>query len=134
MTTPTSDKWGLFAGLLMLAIGAFHVVEGLVALLSPARLFVKESGLLLLDIERWGVVLLVWGIVMIVGGGAYLAGMRRARLIAFALAVLNGFGQLAWIGQAPWLGAAMILASVLVIVALALTHDRDAAPAPPASA
>lgn len=120
MNTQTANKWGLFAGLLMIVIGAFHVVEGLVALLAPARLFIKESGLLLLDIERWGVALLIWGIVMIVGGGIYLVGARWSTAIAYALAVLNGFGQLVWIGQVLWLSIAMMVSSVVVIGCLAL--------------
>lgn len=121
MNTQTANKWGLSAGLLMLLMGAFHMVEGLVALLSPARLFVRESGLLVIDIERWGVVLLIWGLVMIAGGGAYVLGARRARTAAFALAIVNGVGQLAWINQAPWLSGTMMLGSVVLIGALALS-------------
>lgn len=120
MNTQTANKWGLFAGLLMLVVGAFHVVEGLVALLAPARMFVQESGLLLIDIERWGVVLLIWGLVMLAGGGAFMVGARWSRPAAYALAIVNGFGQLAWINQAPWLSGTMMLASVVLIGCLAL--------------
>lgn len=130
MNTQTADRWGLSAGLLMILIGAFHVVEGLVALVAPARLFIQESGLLLLDIERWGVALLVWGILMAIGGGITLVGARRARPLAYALAVLNGFGQLVWIGQVLWLSVTMMLASLAVIACLYLAGRRAETPHP----
>ena len=120
MNTQTTNRWGLFAGLMLILIGAFQLVEGLVALLAPARLFVQTSGFLLLTVEHWGVVLLVWGLVMIVAGGYYLVGARWARAIAYALALLNGLGQLVWIGQEPWLGGLLMLASAVAIGALAL--------------
>lgn len=126
MNTQAANKWGLFAGLLMIVIGAFHAVEGLVALLAPARLFITTSGLFLLDIEHWGVALLCWGILMLIGGGIYLVGTRFARPLAFVLAVLNGLGQLVWIGQAPWLSVGMMLASVVLVGALVLA-GRDGA-------
>ncbi|WP_024793710.1 DUF7144 family membrane protein [Tomitella biformata] len=128
MNTQTANKWGLFAGLLMIVIGAFHTVEGLVALLAPARLFVQASGLLLLDIERWGVALLIWGILMIIGGGVYLVGARWARPIAYALAVLTGFGQLVWLSQVLWLSVLMILASLVLIGALVLAGRGSTQP------
>lgn len=130
MNTQTADRWGLSAGLLMILIGAFHLVEGLVALVAPARLFIQESGLLLLDIERWGVALLSWGILMLIGGGISLVGARRARPIAYTLAVLNGFGQLVWIGQVPWLSVVMMLASLAVIACLYLAGRRTALSGP----
>ena len=128
MNTETANKWGLFAGLLMILIGAFHLVEGLIALLAPARLFLTESGMLLLDIESWGVTLLLWGIVMIVGGVLCLVGARWARPIAYVLAVLNGFGQLVWLGQVLWLSVAMMVASVLVLGCLTLAGRGGSQP------
>ena len=128
MNTETANKWGLFAGLLMILIGAFHVVEGLVALLAPARLFLTESGMLLLDIESWGVTLLIWGIVMTVGGVLCLVGARWARPIAYTLAVLNGFGQLVWLGQVLWLSVTMMVASVLVLGCLTIAGRAGSQP------
>lgn len=129
-----ANKWGLFAGLLMIVIGSFHAIEGLVALLAPARLFITTSGLFLLDVEHWGVTLLCWGILVLIGGGIYLVGASWARPLAFTLAVLNGFGQLVWISEAPWLSVGMMLASVVLIAALVLAgHGGARAQAHPAA-
>ncbi|MFE3293815.1 hypothetical protein [Rhodococcus sp. NPDC059234] len=115
MDDNTPGGWGVFAGLVLIMIGTFNAIEGIVALAAPSRLFVGEEKLVILDYDRWGWVLLVWAVLLIVGGGALLAGATWARVFAVTLALLNAIGQLTWIGTQPWLSVLLIALNVGVI-------------------
>jgi hypothetical protein len=107
--------WGLFAGLMLILVGVFNGIQGIVALAAPERLFVGEEHLVLLDFDRWGWVLLFWGVILVVAGGALLAAATWARVFGVTVALLNAVGQLTWLGTQPWLSLLLIAIDIGVV-------------------
>ncbi|MFC7451204.1 DUF7144 family membrane protein [Rhodococcus daqingensis] len=130
MDDKTPGGWGVFAGLILIMIGTFNAIAGIVALASPSRLFLGEEKLVILDYDRWGWVLIVWGVLLVVGGGALLAGATWARVFGVTLALLNAIGQLTWIGTQPWLSILLIALNVGVIWGLTAGWPANRATAP----
>jgi hypothetical protein len=90
--------WAAYAGLLLLASGAFDVIGGVALLAKNNHL---ASGLFW-GRPFWGVVFLIVGGVMLYAGFAVLTKMPGARTIAILVTVVGGFAALLWAaGGAP---------------------------------
>src|SRR6476646_1265217 len=68
--------WAYFAGIMMMMVGAFQVIEGLTALFNQDYLVVKSGSQLAIhvNIAAWGWLHLLIGAVAIAAGLAVLAG------------------------------------------------------------
>src|SRR6516165_4008158 len=88
--------WAIFAATVLVLVGFFNVIYGLVALLHDKALVVTPSGeLTVWDLRSWGWIMLIIGIVMIATGVGLLTVRGWARWLAIAFAVINAVG---WIG------------------------------------
>ena len=91
--------WIMFAATMMLVLGAFHAIEGLVALFRDSYYLVGKNGLVVhVNYTAWGWTHLIGGIVIVLAGVGLLAGQMWARVVGVALAVLSAI--LAWSGWA----------------------------------
>src|SRR5687768_18600015 len=73
--------WILFAAVIMLLVGAFHVIQGLVALFKDDYYVVGTSGLVLdVSYTAWGWIHIVGGLVVVAAGVALFAGKMWARV------------------------------------------------------
>lgn len=130
MSTTTTTKtgwtgWVVFAGVILITIGIFSAVQGLVALIGPSSYYVvTEGGLWLLDLTGWGWWNLIIGVLLVLVGGALLAGQTWARVIAVILVILNAVGALLLIPAQPWWSMIVIAIDVLVLYAL-IVHGRE---------
>lgn len=111
--------WILFAGLLMLLIGAFNVLQGLAAILSESYYVVTEDELLVFDFTAWGWITLVWGIALVAGGVGLVTGREWARWTGIAIVGLNAVAQAAFLAAFPFWSVLVIALCVLVLFALA---------------
>ena len=119
--------WVFFAGVMMILIGIFHVIDGLVALFKDDFYVVGKSGLVVsVDYTVWGWVHLLFGIVLILAGFAVLAGRTWARVVGIILASIGAIVNLGFLGAYPIWSVLMIALDVIVIYALAV-HGREAA-------
>lgn len=84
--------WAAYAGVLLLASGAFDVIAGIALLAKNDHL---ASGLFW-GRPFWGVVFLIAGGVMLYAGFALLTKMPGARTIAILVTILSGFAALLW--------------------------------------
>jgi hypothetical protein len=124
--------WAAYAGLLLLATGAFNVIGGIALLAKNNHL---ASGLFW-SRPFWGVVYLVLGGVTLYAGFAVLSRLPGARAIAIVVTLTGGFVDLLWAaGLAPanqtWVlvGLAVLL---LILYALVVRGEgAAAAPSPP---
>ena len=118
--------WVRFGGVLMAVVGAFGVVEGLLALFLPAT-YVQSNGVVLaVTFTGWGLLHIVIGALVLLVG---LALLREdvpgwARGTAIVLVALNALVQLAWLPAYPIWSIVMIVLDVLIIGALVATGDR----------
>src|SRR4051795_10318389 len=102
--TQGAAHWVLFAGV-MIIVGFFHAIEGLVALFRDDYYTVRPSGLVVsVDYTVWGWVHLVLGIVALLTGMGLLAGNLVARVVGVGLAVVSAIVNLAFIAAFPGAG------------------------------
>jgi hypothetical protein len=111
--------WGVFAAVMMLMMGSFHAIAGLVALFRDDYYLVSKNGLVVhADYTAWGWTYLIGGALIVVAGAALLSGKMWARVVAVALAILSAIANMAFFEAYPWWSAIMITLDVLVIWAL----------------
>ncbi|QRP48558.1 hypothetical protein [Amycolatopsis sp. FDAARGOS 1241] len=127
-TTPTATGWTgwvAFAAIMMLLLGAFQIIEGLVALLNTRYFVVDESGLVIqVNYTTWGWVHLALGaLLVLVGIGVYM-GNRAAQITGIVLAGLSAIVNLAFLPAYPLWAIIVIAVDVLVIYALAV-HGKE---------
>src|SRR5262249_29639791 len=81
--------WGLFAAIMLVLVGCFHGIMGLVALFEDRYYLVPGTSLVVhADYTTWGWIHLVLGLVAIAAGIGIIAGQTWARVIGVILAVL----------------------------------------------
>ena len=111
--------WVVFAGTMMMLIGAFHVIQGLVALFDDEYFLVGSNGLVVsVDYTTWGWVHLVSGVIVIAAGLGLFAGRTWARAVGVILASASAILNFAFIAAFPVWSLTIIALDVFVIYAL----------------
>ena len=86
--------WVWFTGIVLVMLGLFNAISGMVAAFSPEKLVgLGAQGIVVLDVSTWGWIHLVVGALLAIVGFALLAGNGWARLVAIVLVVLNEIGR-----------------------------------------
>jgi hypothetical protein len=117
--------WVVFAGVMLMMLGAFQLIEGLVALFDDGFYLVRPSGLLVdVDYNTWGWVHLLIGVVGVLAGLGLIAGNMVARVVGGGAAFLSALVNLAFISAYPIWSAIMITIDVVVIYAI-IVHGRE---------
>ncbi|MCW2803335.1 MAG: Membrane protein [Propionibacteriaceae bacterium] len=117
--------WILFAGVMMIVLGIFHAMAGLVALFHDDYYVVRSDGLVVtLSYTGWGWIHLILGVVVITAGVALFQGHMWSRIVAVVVAVVSAVGNLAFLSASPVWSAIMIAVDILVIYALT-AHGRE---------
>ena len=119
---PAPSAWGgwvTFAGVTLALVGVLHVVEGLVAVLSPEKYLVRPSGLVLeLSYTTWGWIHLVLGLVLVATGVGVLNRNPAARVIGAVACVVSALAHLALVNAAPVWSITAIVLAVLFLYAI----------------
>ena len=111
---------------MMIILGAFHAMAGLVALFRNEQYLVRPNGLVVtLDYTSWGVVHLIIGVVVLLAAFGLFRGATWARVLTVAVAGVSAVGNLAFLAANPVWGAIMIAVDILVIYAVTV-HGREA--------
>jgi hypothetical protein len=118
--------WITFAGAMMILVGLFNVIEGLVALLRPRYYVVGPEGLLVFSLAGWGLVHLIIGVLAVLAGMALFTGAMWARVTGVVLAVINAIFQLAFLPAYPVWATIVIALDVIIIWAI-IAHGGEAA-------
>jgi hypothetical protein len=118
--------WIYFAGLMMIMLGFFQAITGLVAIFDDGYYLVADEGLVVsVDYTLWGVLHLTLGIVAFAAGYAVLRGQTWGRVIGIILAVGSAVVNMAFIAAYPIWAIIIIAVDVVIIYALAV-HGREA--------
>ena len=117
--------WIAFAGTIMVMLGAFHVIQGVVALVDDKYFLVTRSGLVVTaDFTTWGWVHLITGVVVAVAGVFVFAGQVWARTVGVIVALVSAVLNLGFLAAYPLWSLIMIALDVMVILALTV-HGSD---------
>jgi hypothetical protein len=122
--TPETTGWAgwvVFAGTLMIMLGMFHAIQGVVALFNDEYFRFGSGGLVLqLDYTAWGWVHLLGGIVVLLAGIGLLAGQTWARVVGILLAVVSAVTNFAFLAAYPVWSTIMIAMDVVIVYALSM--------------
>jgi hypothetical protein len=117
--------WVIFAGVAMIVLGAFQIIEGLVAVFQRGYYLVTSSHLIVhVSYTDWGWVHFGIGAVIVLVGFGVMTGATWARAVGIGLAVISAIINLAFIAAYPVWGVLIIALDVVVIYALAV-HGRE---------
>jgi hypothetical protein len=109
-----------FAACIMLMVGIFQAVEGLVAIVNGTDFLIKGPNYVFtFNASTWGWIHLILGVIIAVAGGAILSGNIVARSVGIALAVLSAIANFLWLPYYPIWALVIIALNVFVIWGLA---------------
>ena len=111
--------WIVFAGFMLVMVGFFHAIEGLVALFRDEVFLVGPRGLVVnVDYTAWGWAHILGGLLAIATGAGLLAGQMWARTLAVIVALASALLSVAFLPAYPVWSAIVIAIDVLVIWAI----------------
>jgi hypothetical protein len=117
--------WVVFGGVMLIMLGAFQIIEGLVALFDDGFYAVGPNGLVVdVDYNTWGWVHTIIGIIAVLAGVGLLVGNMAARVVGVGVAFLSALVNLAFISAYPVWSTIMIVIDVIVIFAI-IVHGRE---------
>jgi hypothetical protein len=110
-------SWLDFAGVMLILVGAFNIIDGLAAISGSS--YVADK-LLFANLDAWGWFFLIWGILQVFAGIAVMRGAGWAAVVGIVTAFFNAIAQLAAAGTFPVWTLAIVAADALVIYGLVL--------------
>ena len=118
--------WKVFAGIMILIVGALNVFDALVGLTQKSYVEQFTNGQLPVtnNIKTWSWVVLIIGVVMILAGFLIFSGNMFGRVVGILVASLNLLVQLAYLNHNTFWSFTMILIDILVIYGLAAHGGR----------
>lgn len=117
--------WIVFAGVAMIVLGAFQIIEGLVAVFDKGYYLVTANQLIVhVNYSAWGWLHFGIGVVVMLVGLGVMTGALWARVLGITFAVVSAIVNLAFIAAYPVWGIIIIALDVVVIYALAV-HGRE---------
>jgi hypothetical protein len=117
--------WIVFGGVMLVMLGVFHVIEGLVALFREDYYLVGSNGLTVhVNYTTWGWAHLILGVIAGLAGIGLLAGNIVARVVGVCVAMLSAVVNLAFVAAYPVWSIMIVTFDVLVIWAI-IVHGRE---------
>ncbi|GIF40304.1 DUF7144 family membrane protein [Actinoplanes xinjiangensis] len=115
----------VFAGVMLLMLGSFQAVEGVIALFRDEFYLTTKTGLVVpVDFDTYGWTHLLLGLIAVCTGLGILAGQMWARVVGIIVAVLSSLVNLAFLPAYPIWSVIIIAMDVLIIYALT-AHGRE---------
>jgi hypothetical protein len=109
----------MFAAIMMIMVGVFQALQGLVAVFENEFYVPTRNYLFQFDATTWGWTHLLLGLLVAFAGYGLLSGKTWARTVAIFLAVLSAIANFAFIPYYPFWSLLIIALDVFVIWAIA---------------
>jgi hypothetical protein len=118
--------WIAFAAAMLMLIGSFHAIEGLVGIFRNEEVFLapKENLAVSIDYTAWGWIHLILGLLAIGVGIGLFVGQTWARVFGVLLAIISSVVNLAFLSAYPVWSVMIIAFNVILIWALTV-HGRE---------
>ncbi len=107
--------WLDFAGVMLILVGFFNVIDGIAALSNSKYL---SDNLLFADLDTWGWFFLIVGVVQILAGWGVMKGAGWATVVAIATAFVNAISQLSASHTFAFWAITIVAIDVLIIYGL----------------
>lgn len=116
--------WTVFAGTMLVIVGVFDVIQGIVALANDEFFVLTEEYVFQFDVTTWGWIHVIGGVILVVSGIGLFSGNVAARTVGVFVASLAVIWNFAWLPYYPVWSIIAIAIAVTVIWALT-AHGRD---------
>ena len=116
--------WTMFAAFMLILIGTFQVIAGLVGIVEDEVYVVGPEYIFQFDVTTWGWIHLIWGVIVLLAGFGLFSGAVWARTVGVIVATISAIVSFAWLPWYPIWGIAIIAVDIAVIWALT-AHGRD---------
>jgi hypothetical protein len=116
--------WVAFAGVMMIMIGVFQVVDGIVGIANDSLYVSGQHYSYELSTTTWGWIHLIMGIIVVLAGIGLFSGNMAARIVAVVLAVLSAVANFLWLPYYPVWSIIVIALNVTVIRAI-MAHGGE---------
>ncbi len=113
-----------FAAVMLMLIGAFQIIQSLVAIFNDTFYVVGQEWVFEFDVTLWGWLHLALGILAVVAAFYLFKGAVWARTVGVLVAGGSAIFNFAWLPYYPLWSIAIIALDVFVIWALTV-HGRD---------
>lgn len=115
--------WSGFAGIMLILIGVFDIIQGLVALINDEFFIVADDWVVRFNLTTWGWIHLILGVVLILSGIGIFSANVLARTVGVVIAGIAALFNFAWLPYYPeW---SLIVIGICIAVIWALTARGD---------
>jgi hypothetical protein len=118
-TTGWAVGFILFAAIMMIMVGVFQAIQGLVGIFENEFYVPTRNYIFQLDATSWGWTHLILGVLVAFAGWGLFSGRTWARTVAIILAVLSAIANFLFIPYYPFWSLLIITLDVFVIWAIA---------------
>jgi hypothetical protein len=127
-TPPSGAAMGLilFAGIMMIMVGVFQAIQGVVALFNGTFYVVAQEWVFSFNVTTWGWIHLLAGALLVVAGYFLFQGAVWARVVGVSVATISAVLSFMWLPYYPIWSMLIIALDVFIIWALTV-HGRDVA-------
>lgn len=123
--TPIWAGWIAFASTIMVILGVFNAIAGIVALIEGGYYIAGPEYSLVLDLTGWAWAHLIGGVLVAIAGVVLLTGAIWARVVAVLFAAGTALTHLVFLAAHPLWSTIVIALCVTVIWAI-IVHGDDA--------
>lgn len=116
--------YAAFAGVVLIMVGFFQAVAGLVAIIDDEFYVVGREYVFQFDVTTWGWIHLIVGVVVLLSGFGIFSGNVAARTVGVIIAAISALAAFLWLPWYPIWAIVIIALDVAVIWALTM-HGRD---------
>ena len=109
----------LFAAIMMIMVGVFEAIQGLVGIFENEFYVATRNYLFQFDATTWGWIHLLLGLLVAFAGWGLFSGRTWARTVAIILAVLSALANFLFIPYYPFWSLLLITLDIFVIWAVA---------------
>ncbi|HET9006312.1 MAG TPA: hypothetical protein VFQ04_06330 [Actinomycetes bacterium] len=118
-TTGWAVGFILFAAIMMIMVGVFQAIQGLVGIFENEFYVPTRNYIFQLDATSWGWTHLILGVLVAFAGWGLFSGRTWARTVAIILAVLSAISNFLFIPYYPFWSLLIITLDIFVIWAVA---------------
>ena len=117
--------WVAFGATMMVLLGSFQMINGLVGLFNKSYYAVPSEDLVVsVNYTTWGWAHLLIGAVAVVAGFGLFTGATWARVLGISVAVVSAIVNFMFIAAFPVWGITLVTLDILIIYAIA-AHGRE---------
>lgn len=114
-----------FASIMLMILGTFQFLQGIVALVNDEYYLVTRNGLLItMDFTVWGWIHLLIGLAAVAASVGILVAKTWARTVAIIVAAVSAIANMAFLAAYPIWSTIVIALDILVIYAVSV-HGRE---------